>query len=325
MKGYILKRIIYSLLVLYIIATLNFLILQVFSPRSPIDWYRGVPGWTQEMIDRQIRLFGLDRPLTERYLTYLVNMFTWNFGKGLMSKKPVVQEIAVRLPKSLLILATSMMLSILVGFLVGIFAASRRGSKLDVAAIGTGLFTFAAPTFFIQIMLLIIFNRILGWFPPGGMLPEGHAPTGLAFVVTVLHHMALPVASLVVTGFGARALYTRNMMLESLTQDYIVTARAKGLKERAVLFGHAFRSILPPIVTMVAMGLPALITGSVITEWVFGWPGIGAWYLNSLVSMDYPAAQAMLFVYAVLMIVANFIADMLYGFLDPRIKVGVRR
>jgi peptide/nickel transport system permease protein len=135
----------------------------------------------------------------------------------------------------------------------------------------------------------------------------------------------MPLLALVVGGFGSWALYTRNLLLDALTQDYVVTARAKGLSERTILYRHAFRSTLPPIVTMITLSVPGIVTGAMITEWIFTIPGVGRWYLNSLMAADYPVVQAVLFIYAILVIFANLIADLLYGILDPRIRVGMRR
>ncbi|NIP66594.1 ABC transporter permease subunit [Candidatus Bathyarchaeota archaeon] len=138
-------------------------------------------------------------------------------------------------------------------------------------------------------------------------------------------HAIGPVTTLILLGFGSWALYTRNLIVDALTEDYIVTAKAKGVKERAVLYKHAFRSILPPIATMIAMSIPGLVTGAVITESIFGWPGIGQWYITALNTGNHPVTQAVLYNYAFLMILANLMSDVLYGFLDPRIRVGQRR
>ena len=147
----------------------------------------------------------------------------------------------------------------------------------------------------------------------------------LRYMADVAWHLALPLGTLVLAGFGSWALYTRNILLDSLTQDYILTARAKGLSERTVLYKHAFRSTLPPIVTMVTLAVPGIVTGAIITEFVFSWPGIGQWYIAGLLNGDYPVVQAVLFIYTVLMVSANIVADLLSGVLDPRIRVGVRR
>lgn len=324
MKGYILRKIAYAVTVLYVIATLNFMIFQVFSPLDPINtlWDPRLPVEYKETLRHQ---FGLDQPILTRYAKYIVNSFTFNFGYSFSTRKPVKQEIAARLPNTLLLLGSALVLTVLVGIPLGVLAASRRGTKVDVLTVGAGLFTWAAPIFFIQLFLLLFLAYYIRLFPVGKMTQIPPPTDPVAFVADVLYHLALPLTTLVLAQFGFWILYTRNMTLEALTQDYIVTARAKGLKERSVLFGYAFRTILPPITTMLLLAIPSLITGSVITERVFSWPGIGSWFLDSMMAYDFPAVQALFFFYAILTIAANFASDLLYGWLDPRIRVGIRR
>jgi len=330
MREYLIKRVVVSLAVLWIIASLNFVIFQVLSPISPektvID-----PDMTPEVRNALAVLYGLTDPLHIRYLKYTINMFTWNFGISFNSMKPVVQEMSTRLPSTVLLLGSAMIGTILLGIPLGILAASRRGSKIDVMAIGGGLLTWGVPTFFIQLVFMLALcyyaSSVFGFriFPASGISSRPPPGDPLAYMADVAWHLALPITTLIVAGFGSWALYTRSMLLDALTQDYIVTARAKGLSERTVLYRHAFRSTLPPIVTMLALGVPSIISGAMITEWIFTLPGIGRWYLNSMLAADYPVVQAVLFIYAVLMIFANLSADIIYGVLDPRIRVGARR
>jgi peptide/nickel transport system permease protein len=239
--------------------------------------------------------------------------------------------MAVRLPATVLLLGTALVATILVGTPLGILAASRRGSKVDVATIGSGLFTWGVPVFYIQLLAMLFFCYywlvFFGYpiFPVRGLYSIPAPDNPFAFMSDVAWHIALPVLTLVIGGFGSWALYTRNLLLDALTQDYIVTARAKGLSERTVLYRHAFRSTLPPIVTVIALSIPGIITGAMITEFIFTLPGIGQWYFQSLYSADYPVLQSVLFMYAILTILCNLIADLLYGVLDPRIRVGARR
>lgn len=324
MKGYIAKKIAYSILILFTIATFNFMIFQVLSPLDPTKMMID-PRWGVEEREMLRKLWGLDKPISERYINYLKNMFTFKFGRSFLSQELVMNDIGYRLPNTLLLLGTSFIFTVLIGVSLGILAASRRGGKVDVLTIGAGLYTWSSPSFFLQLIFLLIFCGYLRWFPFGGMYPPGKPPQGLEYILTVAHHLVLPVSTLVLSRFGSWAFYTRNMMLDCLTQDFIVTARAKGLKERMILFGHAFRAMLPPIFTMVALNIPGLITGSIITEYVFTWPGIGHWFFSSMLSGDYPSVQGLLFIFSILMIGANFAADLIYGYLDPRIRVGDRR
>jgi peptide/nickel transport system permease protein len=330
MREYLVKRIVVALIVLWIIASLNFVIFQVISPVSPektiVD-----PDMTPEVRGSLAQLYGLNETLHVRYLKYISNMFTWNFGISFRSMQPVAEEMSWRLPSTVLLLGSALVGTILVGIPLGILAASRRGSKLDVTVIGGGLLTWGVPTFFIQLlfMLVLCYYTYLWFgfqvFPARGMYSIPAPTDPLAYMADVAWHLALPLLSLVVAGFGSWALYTRSMLLDALTQDYVVTARAKGLSERTVLYRHAFRSTLPPIVTMIALAIPGIVGGAMITEWIFTLPGIGRWYLTAMLGADYPVVQAVLFIYAVLTIFANLLSDLIYGILDPRIRVGARR
>lgn len=329
MREYLIKRIGVAIFILWVIASLNFVIFQVVSPVRPemtiLD-----PTFTPAVRAALRDLYGLNEPLHMRYLLYLRNMFTWQFGRSFTTQLPVADEMSWRLPNTILLLGSALIITIIVGIPVGILAASKRGTKLDVATIGAGLFTWGVPTFFIQLLFLLFFayylRNIVGFtvFPSRGIysIPPPEEP--LAYIADVAWHLALPVMTLVVASFGSWALYTRNVMLDAITQDYIVTARAKGLSERTVLYRHAFRSVLPPIATMMALAVPGVVTGAMITEYLFTLPGIGQWYLTALMQSNYPVVQAVLFIYAVLMIIANLVADLLYGVLDPRIRVGSR-
>jgi peptide/nickel transport system permease protein len=330
MRGYLIRRAIIMIGVLLVILSLNFVIFQVLAPISPENTLID-PDMTPEVRIALRSLWGLDEPLQTRYLKYIVNMFSWNFGTSFRTLGPVAQEMSWRLPSTVLLLGSALVGVILVGIPLGILAASRRGSNTDVFTIGVGLLTWGVPTFFIQLLSMLFFSYFLyityGFqvFPSGGMYSKPPPTEPLAYMADVAWHLAQPLLTLIVAGFGSWALYTRSILLDALTQDFITTARAKGLSDRTVLYRHAFRSTLPPIVTMIALSVPGIITGAMITEYLFSLPGIGQWYLSSLMAGDYPVVQAVLFMYAVLMIVANLVADILYGVLDPRIRVGMRR
>jgi len=328
MKGYLIRKIIYAVIVLYVIASLNFMIFQVFSPLDPMTAFARNPMLSEEAQDAMRRLFGLDQPLSTRYVKYIINMFTFNFGFSFYTRRPVLTEMLPRLRNTLILLSLSLTFNVMLGVPVGILAASKRGSKIDVFAMGVGLFTWGAPIFYIQLLFFFFFanpSSPMYIFPPGSMTSIPPPADPLAYLADLAYHIALPLITLVVAQFGWWAMYTRSMMLDSLTEDYVVTARAKGLSETRVLFRHAFQASLPPIVTMVALIIPSLFMGGIITEYIFTWPGIGKWFLDSVLHSDYPAAQALLWIYAILMIAGNLLVDLIYGFLDPRIRVGARR
>jgi peptide/nickel transport system permease protein len=327
MKGYLIRKIAYAFIILYVIASINFIIFQVISPLDPVKMFARNPQISLEHQEAMARLWGLDQPLSERYVKYIINMFTLNFGISFMKQSPVIEEMLPRLRNTLMLLSLSLTFNVLVGVSIGVLAASRRGSKLDAIAMAAGLFTWGAPIFYIQLLFVFFLANpsFVMLFPRGGMtmLPPPTDP--IAYLADLAYHIALPLITLVVAQFGWWAMYTRNMMLDVLTEDYVSTARAVGLSNRKVLFGHAFRATLPPFVTMIALIIPTLLMGGILTEYIFSWPGTGQWFLFSIENADYPAAQALLFLYAILMVGGSFAVDLIYGFLDPRIRVGVRR
>lgn len=330
MRGYLIKRIVVSIAILYVVATLNFVIFQVISPIPAVGIFLD-PQMGTEVRAALIELYGLNEPISTRYLKYVKNMFTFNFGVSFASQRPVIEEMSWRLPNTILLLGTALVATIFVGIPLGILAASRRGSNTDVLTIGAGLFTWGIPIFFIELIAMLFFvyyaSVAFGFplFPVSGMFTVPPPENPLVFMADVAWHLAMPVGCLVIGSFGGWALYVRNTLLDALTQDYIVTARAKGLTERTVLYRHAFRSTLPPIVTMITLAVPGIVGGAVITEWIFSIKGVGRWYLNAIESSDYPVVQSVLYVYAILTIFANLVADLLYGVLDPRIRVGARQ
>lgn len=330
MRGYLLRRIVIGVIVLYIIATLNFTIFQVIYGADPTKTIID-PNFTEEQKQMMLNLYGLNDPLHVRYVRYIQNMFTWQFGFSFYTREAVNEGLALRLPNTVLLLGTVLVGTILLGIPMGILAGSRRGSKTDFATMAAGLFADGVPVFFIQMIFLLFFAYLFTqWFgfqlfPGRGMVSVPPPTEPLARVADVAWHMAMPAITLIIGGFGGFALYIRNLIIDALTQDYVLTAHAKGLSQRSVLYRHAFRSILPPIATMITLAIPGLITGAIITEYIFTWPGIGSWYISSLQADDFPVVQAVLFIYALLTIICNLVADLLYGVLDPRIRVGFRR
>ena len=325
-RGYIVKRLIIAFITLWVVVTLNFMIFRVLVGGNPADLIID-PKMPKSVRDSLKSLWGLDKPLfPDQYVTYLINLFTWNYGNQFdETSSPIAPEMAWRLRNTVILLGSATVGTIAVGIPIGMFAAQRRGKKADVAVMTVGLFTYGVPTFFVQLIWVAIFCNWLGILPRARLVSSPPPADPLSLAIDIMKHAISPVLTLIIAGFGSWALYTRNMMIDALTEDFILTARAKGLPERDVIYKHAFRSILPPIVTMIALSVPGIVTGAVITETIFAWPGIGQWYIRSLLGANWPVAQAVLYNYAFLMILANLVADLAYGFLDPRIRIGVRR
>jgi peptide/nickel transport system permease protein len=324
--GYMIKRISLGITTLLVVVTLNFLIFRVFVGGDPSQMIID-PGMPDEVRTALKALWGLDAPLfPDQFLTYLRNLFTWQYGVQFdPSRSLIAPEMAWRLRNTLILLGAATIGTIAVGIPLGMFAGARRGKKADVSVIGIGLLTWGVPTFFVQLVWVAIFCVWIRALPRAGLVSLPRPEDPLLLAADIARHAISPIITLIIAGFGSWALYTRNMMVDALTEDFILTAKAKGLKEREVITRHAFRSILPPIVTMIALSIPGIVTGAIITESIFAWPGIGQWYISALTSNNHPVAQAVLYNYAILMVGANLVTELIYGFLDPRIKVGMRR
>lgn len=331
LKEYIAKRTIYSLVLIFFVATFNFLIF-VMLPGDPLTQYVfSIKKTNPQRFQSLIQTFGLDKPLSERYFIYLINMFTWNWGISHGTQEPVAKEMMWRLGNTLVLMGLSAVISILIGTLLGILAAYKRGEILDTSLVTTSLVTYSLPIFWLGWLIIYLFAIQLKWFPMGGLFPKDWAgnqpePFSPRFIFGRLYHLVLPTLTLVLFSFGGWLLLARAAVLETITEDYVVTARAKGLKERSILLKHVLKNASLPIVTNVALTFGFLITGAIITETLFNYEGMGSWIWNAVYQIeghaDIPVLQAIFFVVALCVIIANFVADLLYGVLDPRIKYG---
>jgi ABC-type dipeptide/oligopeptide/nickel transport system permease component len=335
LRGYIAKRLIYTLFLVFFVITINFIIFEVM-PFSPVDFFTGSRQiLSPEKVAAILHRWGMDQPWHIRYLTYLTRMLTWDFGEtspatGSMS---VATRIMDYLPNTLILEGISTVFSILIGVVMGVVAAHKRGGLFDSASVITSLIAFSLPTFWLGLLLIAAFHGIL----PSGRIVDDNMPawsfiwlfgTKISFPTMVelqsrIMHLILPVTVLTLIQYGNYLLLTRATMLETLTEDYILTAKAKGLKERTIIFKHALKNASLPIITSSALAFGFLISGAMITETVFSYPGIGFLTINSInVTHDYPVLHAIFYVTALTVIIANFISDLLYGVIDPRIKYG---
>jgi len=266
------------------------------------------------------------RSILEQFASYFVNMVTFNFGRSFLTGVPIVDEISVRIGPTLLLFGTALMIEYIVGILIGAMIAWRRGSKLELGVIVTTLFFYAMPVFWLGLVLLWVFAVNLRAFPLVGM--GGYDPNdpskslqGFDYVKDVLWHMAMPLTALVMIGLAGGILLMRSNMLEVMGEDYVTTAKAKGLTERAVIYKHAARNALLPVVTSIAISIGFIISGGVLTETVFSWPGMGSYLVGRTLAQDFPAVQGAFFILAIMTIVSNMFADVLYAYLDPRVRL----
>ena len=313
------KKMVFAIVTILIIMTLNFAIFRLM-PGDPIAMLADQIRLRPEQVARLYELFGLDKPLWEQYISYMSQTLQGFLGYSYYTQHPVTQDIMDRLPNTLLLVGVSTIVSIVIGMVVGIIAAARRGSAVDIGAISFGFLGNSVPTFWLGLLLLLIFGVNLQWFPLRGTTSVPAPTEPIALVVDILWHMALPTLVLVIIQFGGFALVMRAAMMDVLTEDYITLARAKGVDERNVLYKHALRNAMLPMVTVIALAFGFTLSGAPLTETVFSWYGLGRYIWDAIVRQDFPALQGIFFIISVMVVAANLIADIVYGFLDPRIK-----
>jgi peptide/nickel transport system permease protein len=283
------------------------------------------PRFSPEAKAQLRKIYGLDLSLPRQFLLYVKQMVTFRFGISFLTQRPVWEELASRIPNTVFLLGSSLILSSIAGTFLGIKAALKRGTMIERIVLWSGAVSFSFPSFFVQLILLMAFGYLIPVFPLRGTVsippPEG----SFAAVADYLWHMALPIFSLVLLGFGGWALYVRNLMVKVLGEDFILMARAKGFSPKRIIWGHAFRTILPPVITIFLLALPGIVSGAVITETVFSLHGVGRFLLESVTGHDYPAAGAAFFLLALLTILSNLMADIAYGLVDPRVRFDRRK
>lgn len=272
------------------------------------------------------KLYGLDKPLHIQYIEWLKRFIKLDFGESFVDQRRVIDKIKERIPITLSINLLSMTIIFLLALPVGVFSAWKRNSLFDRIATVFVFAGFSVPHFWLALLLMILFGVELGWLPISGI--ESIEIEGMGFferVMDIAKHLILPVAVAATGGIAGLSRYSRSSMLEVLRQDYIRTARAKGLPERVVIFRHGLRNALLPVITILGLSIPGLIGGSVIFETIFAIPGMGQLYYSSAMARDYPVVMGMLMIIAVLTLLGNLIADVTYALVDPRIRVGGER
>jgi peptide/nickel transport system permease protein len=306
------------IILLLFISALIYLILN-FVPGGPFDSLRFSNSHISEEHVKQLeRMLGLDKPLHERFLLWLLNVVRGDWGNswGVAFGQPVIDLIKSRLANTVMLMGISLGLSIIIALPIGIYSAIRQYSIIDYVVTGLSFFGMSMPTFWFGIMMLIVFSVGLRWFPAGGVSTPGLEDD----LIDRLRHLVLPVAVLSLYNVAGWSRYVRSSMLEVLGQDFLRTAKAKGLTEQTVLIKHALRNALIPFITLVGLTLPELFGGAIITETIFAYSGMGILYLNAIMASDWPLVQAIMVILASLVIFSNLLADVLYAVVDPRIR-----
>lgn len=288
---------------------------------TPGDFISGNIKLTPERKAELREIYGLNKPLLERYGLWMSNAFHGDFGFSLAQQKPVLQLFNEYIWNSFLLAAVSTFLTWVIAVVVGVISAYKQYSWFDTLVMVAIFAAMSIPSFFIGLFLIKILAVDLKWLPPGGILTTGSNATGIAYLKEVIHHMTLPVVVMTLLGVGSLTRYFRSNMIDVIKQDYIRTARAKGLKESKVLFTHALRNALLPAITLVGFELPALFGGSLIIEKIFNWPGIGQLYMQSFSLRDYPLLMGFTMFIAILTVLGTLLSDILYHVADPRVRL----
>ena len=315
MIAYIIRRVLLSIPLLLGISILVFGILQII-PGGPLGHYMRVQGANPEDIAILKKQLGLDQPAPIQYINWLTRWLKGDWGKSYITREPVLDIIAFRLPNTMLLMGLSFTLALIVGISAGIVAALKQYSILDNMLTIFSFIGFSVPVFWLGLIMILVFTVKLGWLPGGGMTTLG-GPSSLSDRIL---HLIMPVSAAALYNAGIYSRYLRSSLLEVINLDYIRTARAKGLRERIVFSRHALRNALIPLVTIVAIDLPWMFGGAVLTETIFSWPGMGRQFWKASLDQDYPVILSMVMLVAVAVVVFNLLADVLYAYLDPRIR-----
>ncbi len=313
MGRYILKRIGQSIIVLVIVTVLVFLVMHMI-PGDPIAIYLGETA-TPEQIEKYTREFGLDQPLYVQYIKWVLGLFQGQMGRSISFSMDVTQLLPQRILTTLSVTLPAFILAVIVGVILGVLSATHRGKALDSVISVFANIGIATPTFWVGIILVYIFALKLGWLPV-----QGHTALTEDFVKGI-RQLVMPVIVLSLGSMASITRQTRSAMLEVISSDYIRTARAKGLKEKTVTLRHALRNALVPIVTLLGMSVGGLIGGTVLIEQLFSIPGVGSLMMTAILNKDYMVVQNVVFIIALFVMICNLVVDILYGYIDPRIRV----
>ena len=328
MLKYLIRRTMQSVPLLVIISLLLFAILQL-QPEKPWDLLLHRPNLTAAARDHILRYYGFDKPVWYQYLLWIWNLVHLDFGTSYFSHQPTLDLVRQRLPNTVILMGTAYLLTLVLAVPIGIIAAVKQYSKFDNAVTTFAFVGFSLPNFWFGLMLIIGLSVFpfehFGFklFPTSGM-SSTFGPTGYSLIwtqpVDLAWHLVLPSIVLAVQFIAAYSRFIRGAMLEVLNQDYIRTARAKGLGERAIIIRHAFRNALLPLITLMGLDIPQLFVGALITEQVFAWPGMGRLFWESAQRLDYQVLMGILILLALFVVFGNLIADLAYGWADPRIQ-----
>ncbi|WP_337183442.1 ABC transporter permease [Shinella sp.] len=315
MARFLIGRLWQSVVLLLLVSLIGFMVLNL-APGGPLSQYALTPGMTKEALDRIAEQMGLNRPLPVQYLDWLWKLVQGDWGRSFRDNRPVLEVINSHLFATLLLMGASTLLAMLIGGWIGIRSAIRQGSAFDYTMTVACFVALSIPTFWVGLVAIFVFSLRLGWLPAGNMYTVGDGSLS-----DILVHLILPTCVLALVNVAIWARYMRAATLEVVNQDFVRTARAKGLAPRRILMKHIVGNALLPMITLAGMQLPTLLGGALVTETVFTWPGMGRLFLDSLGYNDYPVVMGLLMFSAILVLIGNLLADLLVAFVDPRIRL----
>lgn len=321
MIGYLGKRLLQAVPILIGASTIIFFLMHA-APGDPTSIYLGNPNIDPRVIEQMRENLGLDQPVYIQYVKWISSFLQGEFGYSFSQKRPIADILKDTIPNTLVLSGVALAIIFILGVVVGTVQAVRQYSWGDNLATALAFFFYSMPSFWFGLMLILLFAYKLQWLPASQMTSVNYEfMSGSAQLTDRLKHLIMPAIALGVGGAASVARYMRSGMLEQVHQDYVRTARAKGLSESKVIFKHAMRNALIPVITLLGLFLPFLMAGSVLIETVFAWPGMGRTIVTAIFQRDYPVVLATAFVISVMVILGNLIADMLYSIVDPRIRV----
>ncbi|MGB2601764.1 MAG: ABC transporter permease [Candidatus Omnitrophota bacterium] len=321
MTRYVIKRLLLIIPMLIGISFILFVVMHL-APSDPASIKYGLNPEVSESARANFnKMYDLDKPVLVQYALWMKRFISFDFGRSFIDGRPVMEKIGTHLPATILLQVCSILVIFLVAIPIGVISAAKRGSLFDNAMTVLVFIGYAMPTFWLALLLIFFFGFKLQWFPISGMSPWYTAYLdGFGKVQDLLWHLVLPVVATAFGGLAALSRYSRSSMIEALGEKYILTARAKGLPEKRVVM-HAFRNALMPIVTIMGLTLPALISGSFIFETIFAWPGMGRLGYEAIMNYDYPVVMGVAAIATFLTLLGIFISDMMYAVVDPRIRL----
>ncbi len=319
MAGWLVRRLVASIAIVFAVVTITFFVVRL-AQGTPCGGERPLPP---DVCERERVVFGYDKPLQVQYVKYLAALLHGKMGRSFGLHRPVADALADAIPNTFTLALAALLIDFVLGLALGIYQAVRAGRFGDIALGNVALFVNAMPVFWLGLVLLLVFAQWLRWFPVGGthnpvLCPRLDSPYCL---LDFLWHLTLPALTLGLVAAAGTARFQRAAMLEVIRQDYVRTARAKGLRERRVLLVHALRNALLPFITLFGLAFPFLLTGAVLIETVFAWPGMGRLAVSAILQRDYPVVTGAALVTSTMVVLGNLIADVLYAIADPRIRV----